>query len=69
MLLYLPIKQGSLLNRYFDPCVDRVNDTEYVITMSDMNRESRYCHINLLKGYIDRLPIVPSPDWESFNPL
>ena len=34
VLLYLPIKRGSLLSRYFGPYVvhKRVNDTEYVIS-------------------------------------
>ena len=61
MLLYLPIKRGSLLSRYFGPYVVHklVNDTEYVLNTPVRDRKSRYCGINLLKGYVDRLSIVP----------
>ena len=61
MLLFLLIKRGSFQNRYLGPYVvhKRVNDTGYVITTPNRDRKSRYCHINLLKDYVDRRPIVP----------
>ena len=37
----------------------RVNGTGYVVNTSDRDMKIRYCHINLLKCYVDRLPIVP----------
>ena len=60
VLLYLPIKGDSLQNRYFSPYVvhKRVNNTGYVINAPDRDRKSRYSHKKLLKGSIDKLPIV-----------
>ena len=73
VLLYLPIKRGSLQNRYIGPYVvhKRVNDTGYVVNTPDRDRKSRHRHINLPKGSVDRLPIVPvlPVHTESLNPL
>ena len=50
----------ALQNRYFGPYVvhKRVNDTVYAIP-TDRKKKRRYCHISLLKGCVDRLPVVP----------
>ena len=50
-----------LQNGYFGLYVvhKRVNDNVCVLNTPDRDRKSRYCHLNLLKGYVDTLPKVP----------
>lgn len=59
VLLVLP----SLGSSYSGPYVvqEKVNDRHYIVATPERKRQSRLCHINMLKPYLDRGSVPLSP--------
>ncbi len=57
VLLYLPIPKSALQAKFYGPYTinRKVSDTGYVIDTPDRYRKTRYCHVNLLKEYHQRV--------------
>lgn len=51
VLLFLPISGSALSARFSGPYVveEKLSDTNYVIRTPDRKRQSRVCHVNMLK--------------------
>lgn len=62
VLVLLPIPGASLQARYSGPYAiqKKVGDRDYLVTTPDRRRGSRLCHVNMLKGYVERTPSSPS---------
>ena len=56
VLAFLPIPGHSLQARYFGPyeVESKINDLNYVIKTPGRRKQRQFCHINMLKAYIER---------------
>ena len=56
VLVLLPIPGSALQARFGGPYVvqRKVSDRDYIVATPDRRRQSRLCHINMLKPYLDR---------------
>lgn len=63
VLVLLPIPGSSLQARYSGPYVvqEKVSERDYVVATPDRRRRNRLCHINMLKPYMERESVSPSP--------
>ena len=69
VLILLPVPGASLQARFTGPysITQKLSDTDYVVDTPDRRKQSRVCHINMLKRYHSRdvippvKPTVPSP--------
>lgn len=62
VLVLLPVQGSSLSARYTSPHVveRKLSDTIYVVRTPERRRSSRLCHVNMLKEYYVRKPLLPS---------
>lgn len=62
VLVLLPIPGESLQARYSGSYAiqKKVGDRDYLVATPDRRRGSRLCHVNMLKGYVERTPSSPS---------
>lgn len=56
VLVFLPVPGQSLKARYFGPCTveKKLSDLNYVIQTPGKRKQSRLCHINQIKKYVER---------------
>lgn len=56
VLVLLPVPGSALSARFTGPyeILKKVSDTNYVICTPDRKRQSRLCHVNMLKAYYER---------------
>ena len=56
VLALLPIPGRPLQGRDFGPYTleKKASDLNYIITTPDRRKQKQLCHINMLKGYVDR---------------
>lgn len=61
VLVLLPIPGSSLQARYSGPYLieKKVGNRDYMVATPDRRRRSRLCHVNMLKAYVERAPVVP----------
>ena len=52
----MPIPGRPLQARYFGPYTveKKASDLNYIITTPDRRKQKQFCHINMLKEYVDR---------------
>lgn len=55
-MVLLPVVGSALSARFAGSYVveEQINDTNYCLNTPDRKRKKRVCHINMLKGYVDR---------------
>lgn len=63
VLMLLPVPGSALQACYSGPYVvqEKVNDRDYIVATPELKRRSRLCHINMLKPFLDRQPVLFSP--------
>lgn len=56
VLALLPLQGGSLSARFLGPyeVLRQLSDTNYVVSTADWRRETRICHVNILKPHHSR---------------
>ncbi|XP_037774377.1 uncharacterized protein LOC119570895 [Penaeus monodon] len=56
VLVFLPVPGQSLKARYFGPCIveKKLSDLNYVIQTPGKRKQSRLCHVNQIKKYVER---------------
>jgi len=65
VLVLLPVPGSSLSARFFGPYVvkQKMSETDYMLYTPDRKRQTRVCHINMIKAYHDReMPEVKASD-------
>lgn len=65
VLILLPILGSALQAHYSSPyeIKEKLNDSDYIVNTPDRRKQSRLCHIKMLKPYLDR-ECVPLPPLE-----
>ena len=63
VLVLLPIPGHSLSAKFTGPYAikQKLSDTDYAVSTPDRQRKTRICHINMLKPYLTREPVL-TPD-------
>ena len=56
VLMFLPIPNQSLHAKFFGPYVieEKNDDLDYVVLTPDRRKKKRICHVNMIKGYIEK---------------
>nr|XP_055072798.1 uncharacterized protein LOC129452795 [Misgurnus anguillicaudatus] len=65
VLVLLPVTGSSLSARFCGPytIAKKMSETDYMVNTPDRKRQSRVCHINMLKSYHDReKPLADAAD-------
>lgn len=60
VLVLLPLPGSTLTARFSGPYVMRgkVSDNDYVIHTPERRKKTRLCHVNMLKAYHSREPVL-----------
>lgn len=58
VLVLLPVPGSSLQARFSGPFVvtEKISDRDYIVATPERRRQSRLCHVNMLKPYLHRDP-------------
>lgn len=71
VLVLLPVPGSTLSARFAGPyvVVRKLNNTDYVIRTPDRKRQTRVCHVNMLKRYYERDDSSVTPTDETPGPV
>ena len=56
VLMFLPIPNQPQQAKFFGPYVieKKIDDLNYVVLTPDRCKKKRICHVNMIKGYIEK---------------